>query len=97
MDNVAMLRVIGVLVVGLLVCGPCAVGAVAEFWTEGMHDPESDDVLHAAVSLDNAADSLPAVTLSGILIAVAPVQIAEERPARTSSVTPRQPRAPPLP
>lgn len=75
------------LIVGLLIFGPFAAGAAADFWTTGIHDCESDNILQAVRSLNAvpAPVSLAAVAhvlvFVAVLLAPASIELAELRVA----------------
>jgi hypothetical protein len=91
-----MARVLCLLIVGLLIFGPCAAGATADFWTEGMHDPESDNVLQAVRSFSAVLVPVSLVAVPHVLVFVAVLLLTNDAAASTQPFSPRQPRAPPL-
>lgn len=91
-----MARAVCLLIVGLLLSGPCATGATAEFWTEGIHDPESDNILHAVRSLNAVPAPVSWVAVSPVLVFVAVLLLADDVAVATPPRSLSKPRAPPL-
>jgi hypothetical protein len=91
-----MVRGLCLLIVGLLSFGPCAAGASADFWTDGIHDPESDNVLQAVRSLTAVPVPVSLVAISHVLVFVAVLLLTDDATTPLEPLSPRQPRAPPL-
>lgn len=89
-------RVCSLLILALLVLCPVAANAAADFWNEGMYDPELDAAIHATAFLDGAAHSVLAARLPYAPIVTAVVRPVDDETALVYTPLPRPPRAPPL-
>ena len=91
-----MTRALRLLIIALLICGPCVAGATADFFTDGIHDPESDNVLQAARSLTAVPAPVSLVAVPHVLVFVAVLSVTDEGDIASRPPSPRHPRAPPL-
>ena len=91
-----MARVLFLLIVALLIFGPCAAGATADFFIDGIHDPESDNVLQAVRSHTAVPAPVSLVAVNHVLVFVAVLSVTDEGAIASRPPSPRQPRAPPL-
>ena len=85
------------LILAVIVLCPFAANAAADFWTEGMYDPELDAVRHTPLPFDGASDNLPSLGLAHLLVVVTFVPRDDLNAALIHTPpSPRQPRAPPF-
>ena len=93
---VPMTRALPLLIVALLIGGPCAAGATADFFIEGLHDPESDNALQAVRSLTAVPVPVSLAAAPHALVVVAVLSGTDEGDLASRPPSPRQSRAPPL-
>jgi hypothetical protein len=86
---------VAALIIGVLVLSPFVSASAADGWTNGIHGPESGNVLQGVSSCDSIVICTVALTLENVPVVVALLRPIDELPMVGGYLSALHPRAPP--